>query len=49
VDIGDEAAARCMNFIVRSLEDIVLGAFAGELVTPDILNEYCGSAGRLVW
>jgi hypothetical protein len=30
--------------MVRSLEDIVLGAFAGELVAPDILESYCGSA-----
>ena len=34
--------------MVRSLEDIVLGTFAGDLVCPDILNGYCGSTGRLV-
>lgn len=48
LEIGDDAAARCMNFMVRSFDDIVLGAFAGELVARDILSKYCGSAGLLV-
>jgi hypothetical protein len=33
-----------MNFIVRSLEDIVFGAFAGVAAAADILNENGGNA-----
>lgn len=33
----DEAAARCINFMVRSLEDMAFGAFEGVLGPLDIV------------
>jgi hypothetical protein len=48
VDIGEEAAALCMNFMVRSFEDMVFGAFAGVLVADDILKGSCSNARALV-
>lgn len=39
---GEECAARCMNFMVKSLEDIALGALPGVLAA-DILKVKGGS------
>jgi hypothetical protein len=36
--VGEDAAALCMNFIVKSLEDIDFGALPGVLVPLDILE-----------
>ena len=36
--VGEEAAALCMNFMVKSLEDIDFGALPGVLAPLDILR-----------
>jgi hypothetical protein len=36
--VGVEAAALCMNFIVKSLDDIALGVVAGVLEGLDIMG-----------
>jgi hypothetical protein len=38
VVIGEDAAALCMNFIVKSREDIAFGTLPGGLAALDILE-----------